>query len=266
LNLLSLDAPLVALTWQTLFARCFDIKLDFQLSAALALAVWFIYVVDRLLDTLSSGTPHAAPRHAFCRRNWSTMALAALLGSFGLGLVCIHLPPAILRNGFLLLTAVIAYFAIVHGEPKHFGRFWSKELAVGGIFSLGTCLPVLTEVQVNGIETISAALLFGVLCAMNCIAIEYWEWRRYGPLNNSSSFGVSIWIGDRYAAVMLVVAGLSALGLALQPANMRPLFSSVLMSALALFWLWYQSHRLSEEALRVLADIALMSPVITFFF
>jgi hypothetical protein len=266
LNLLSLDAPLVALAWQILFARCFDLALDFYISAALALAVWFIYVADRLLDTLPAGTLHAAPRHAFCRRNWSTMAVAALLGLFGLGVICTHLPAAVLRNGLLLLTAVMAYFVIVHSEPVHLGRFWSKELAVGAIFSLGTCLPVWSQIQSVGSETISAALLFAALCAMNCLAIEYWEWQRYGSLDNASASGLSIWIGDHYAPITLILAGLSALGLSLQPANMRPLFWSLLLSALALLWLWHQSHRLSEQALRVLADLALMSPVLAFCF
>ena len=41
-NLLSLDAPVVALLWQLLFVRCFHGSLGTLPAALLAVAVWLI--------------------------------------------------------------------------------------------------------------------------------------------------------------------------------------------------------------------------------
>ena len=49
-NLLSLDAPAVALLWQIFFARCFHAKLEPLPSVLLVLAVWLIYAADRTID------------------------------------------------------------------------------------------------------------------------------------------------------------------------------------------------------------------------
>src|SRR5580693_4601800 len=75
-NLLSLDAPIVALLWQILFARCFHARVGFLPSLLLVLAVWLIYAADRTLDALRgvtwSGTA-ALPRHEFYRRHWRAL-------------------------------------------------------------------------------------------------------------------------------------------------------------------------------------------------
>ena len=55
-NLLSLDAPLVAVAWLHVFARTW--RLDYhpwEAYVTLGLAVWVIYVADRLLDVSMLG-------------------------------------------------------------------------------------------------------------------------------------------------------------------------------------------------------------------
>ena len=49
-NLLSLDAPAVAIVWAALFARASGAKLQASEAIALVLSVWVIYTSDRLLD------------------------------------------------------------------------------------------------------------------------------------------------------------------------------------------------------------------------
>src|SRR3954451_15813809 len=70
-NLLGLDAPLVAVVWQALFARTVHVTLFPAARLALALAVWAVYLADRLLDCASSeasgATSGEAGRHVFCR-------------------------------------------------------------------------------------------------------------------------------------------------------------------------------------------------------
>jgi len=50
LNILSLDAPLIAVLWQALLARTFHIPLRPSGRLALGLTVWAIYLADRVLD------------------------------------------------------------------------------------------------------------------------------------------------------------------------------------------------------------------------
>ena len=66
LNLLCLDAPIVAVSWQWLFAHTFGAHLSLALRALLFLTAWLIYLADRFADTikLPAGSPISL-RHQF---------------------------------------------------------------------------------------------------------------------------------------------------------------------------------------------------------
>ena len=67
LNLVCLDAPLVAIGWQWLFAWSFDLSVPKGGTAALFLTAWLIYVADRLGDSLSIDLGRATSlRQRFC--------------------------------------------------------------------------------------------------------------------------------------------------------------------------------------------------------
>ena len=67
-NVLSLDAPVVALVWQAAFARLLAVELGWTQRGLLAVCVWLAYCGDRLLDArrLPEGSVDSA-RHAFAR-------------------------------------------------------------------------------------------------------------------------------------------------------------------------------------------------------
>src|SRR5215217_1379810 len=67
LNLVCLDAPLVAISWEWLFARSFDIPVAPGGTAALFVTAWLIYVADRFGDSVSLdlGVPTSL-RQRFC--------------------------------------------------------------------------------------------------------------------------------------------------------------------------------------------------------
>ena len=49
-NFLSIDAVLIALTWQGVFARTVDVTLTWQERTFLGISVWIVYILDHLLD------------------------------------------------------------------------------------------------------------------------------------------------------------------------------------------------------------------------
>ena len=80
-NLLSLDAPVVALVWQAAFARILAVELGWTQRGLLAVCVWLAYCGDRLLDArrLPAG-PVDSARHAFARDHARPLAAAWCVG------------------------------------------------------------------------------------------------------------------------------------------------------------------------------------------
>ena len=94
-NLLSLDAPLIAVLWLQLFAVSLHVQLEAAVSLALALVVWLIYVGDRLADGWNANLRAAlTARHRFHRLHRRSLSTAASMGS-ALGIwACLHLDGA----------------------------------------------------------------------------------------------------------------------------------------------------------------------------
>jgi hypothetical protein len=235
-NLLSLDAPVVALLWQILFARCFHARVDVLPSVLLVLAVWLIYAADRTIDAWRGSSER--PRHEFYRRHWrALLPLWILVLAAGSALAWMRLTPELLVNGLALGGAVALYFALLHC-----GIFQkTKEAAVAALFALGATLSAWPNVR-SAVD-IEAIVLFSCLCWINCVAIEHWEGESEWPIAAAAGF-VAL------AAVMLLLF------------SSRPVLGgAVAASAMCFVLLDYGRRRFSRDALRVLADVALLSPL-----
>ncbi len=263
-NLLSLDAPLVAVVWQRFFARCYGVSLRWPAVFSLALSVWVIYAVDRLLDARDA-TPLITARHSFARRYRRTLSFTALGALLSLVWVSSHLSRAVIINGLSVGFGVAVYFLAVHAAPPWMKRLWPKELAVGLIFAMGTSLVVWSRMTADRREFAGAALLFAALCWLNCVAIEYWEWRRMesAAMPRDAIEGPHLWtrwVGRRLpqATLAVAIASLLLVSYGAPP----PVAAAVAISAAALLWLEWRSAVLSLDLLRVLADAALLSPAL----
>ena len=238
-NLLSLDAPLVAVVWQIFFARCFGARLDLTLVSLLALSVWIIYVADRVFDALER--PCGIPRHQFYARNWRRIApfwMVALALAAWLALT--RLPRVIFTDGIALLAAIAVYFAVVHCLAPRSN--WHKEFVVALLFTLGASLTAWR--QMRSPTDFAIVVLFGALCWINCAAIEQWEGR-----------GLDSW-PVREASIAVGLIALVFLY------DRRPIVSGAeTASAFAFVLLDRARRRLSSDALRVLADVALLTPL-----
>ncbi len=244
-NLLSLDAPIVALLWQLLFVRCFHGRLGMLPAMLLALAVWLIYVADRTLDAWR-GAPGTAeqPRHEFYRRHWRSV-LPIWIGALGTGawLAWSRLPGPLFVEGVAVASGTALYLTAVHLAPGLLQRANSKESAVAVLFGLGASLAAWPGVRTTG--DVLAILLFSVLCWMNCAAIDDWE------------------RGDGLRPSVIIAAALVALTAACMLRDHRPIIGAAeTAGALGLVLLDRMRERYSPDALRVLADVVLLTPIL----
>ncbi|HET7214799.1 MAG TPA: hypothetical protein VFL79_14495 [Terriglobia bacterium] len=261
---LSLDAPVVAVLWQLLFARSFHVQLAKSVTILLALVVWLIYVADRLLDVVKAPAQDAeAARHAFYRqRMW------AFLFPLGGGLVLAawisltRLDAKTFYGGLIFLAAVGAYLLAVHLLSP--GREWlPKELLVGILFALGTSFPVWVHMSYDFSELVGPFLLFTALCWMNCAAIEYQEWTRLRSRRFGRPHPWTEWMGSQFQSISIGVAAL-ALGFVLveiSDIHWR-LSAAEVLSALAFALVRYKEDSFSIDQFRVLVDIALFTPLL----
>ena len=264
-HLWSLDAPLVAVVWQRWWARAAGASLDWRRETVLALAVWLIYLADRLADSRGGAcVDHGTARHAFAG-TWRTV-LGPLAG--GIALFLMVATPRWLSTrefwaGLGLLALAGGYFAGVHRWRRRWTAFLPKEAAVGGLFALGSFLFVGLRLTTGGGLLTAAVAGFAALCFLNCALISRWEKSlrdRRDPASLCNAFprltcrlGVACWG---------LAAGAVGLGWWTRDAALCPLA----VSAALLGVLDAARARVSPDARRVLVDAALLSPVIFLLF
>jgi hypothetical protein len=249
-NLLSLDAPAIAMLWQTAFARCLRVRVPPTTTIALGMTVWVLYVADRVLDSLTAPAElTATARHRFYRRNRTSASLYAVamaIATAWLGLT--SLPSAVLRDYLALAFGVFLYFVTVHAAPARFRSHWPKELAVAIFFAIGVCLPVWTGSPKPQVEW-AVFTAFALLLSMNVLGIELWE--RDSPTDAKPALLIA-------CAALTLVCAIAAL----TSAPERELWAAMALSSALLAALGRFRFRLSRNAVRVLADIALLTPLL----
>jgi hypothetical protein len=234
-NLLSLDAPIVALVWQDLAARSFGNPLHLPARVVLLLTVWAIYLADRLLDIRSSRRLPETARHGFSRRH--RRALSALLAAVLLAdalLAVVELRRAVFLDGLMVAGGVAAYLALFPLRPSG----WQKQVFAAALFSLGVLL--VSGVWLGPRPLLWPGALFAGLCLCNLILIELWEDGRDRRL---------LWLAPAAVAALATV----------RPA---PWESAIALAGVLLAALAAAGARLSVPAKRVLADAVLLTPLL----
>jgi len=261
-HLLSLDAPTVAMLWAWAIARAAHVHASASAIAVLGIGTWLIYVADRLLDSRAQAPRDALrERHRFhARHRRGFLAASGVAGGVILWLVATRLSAAARRDDAAIFAVFLVYFVFVHLIGSRFPR----SLAVGVIFAAASAVPAWSQAELFSAAWIAAAALFAALCWLNCAAIHVWE-RQGLPARSSRIPAVALSVA---AAAGAVAAG----SVALRDSGTLRLAVSILASALLLFALHLDQRRLAHRAddrpalsLRVLADAALLTPVLFFF-
>ena len=255
-NVLSLDAPLVAALWQRLFAQVFGAALGWPYALLLYAAVWLIYSADRWLDGRALGAGARTQRHRFYARYeqvilWCWLSVGAATLVAGLFL----LTWAQIWSGAAVGGLLLGYLLRRHRGDR---RAHPKELQIAVIFALGVVfLPLLSG-------TVSVSLLFcgglfGALVFLNCAFIARWE----GELDlETAPFTVRApWLAAHLGQLTLTFALVCGVVGMFSGAS-RSLLAALALSALLLYSLEHLSSGLSPAARRVLADAALLTPLL----
>jgi hypothetical protein len=263
-HVLSLDAPMVAVVWQHWWARAAGVKLFWSQDAILALGVWMIYLADRLADTRQPGAAAGPPdtaRHAFSARH--RRVLQPLLAGVVIALAVltpVTLPARQFAAGLGLLLVAGAYFWLIHRRrPGRWAEWVPKEAFVGLIFAVGSGFFVTWQAGAPRWSVPVSTTLFAVLCFFNCGLITQWEATAQDRGEPSSLLNAFPWLDGRLGLGCLGLAALAGL-LAVGGGSVTLL--PIVFGALALAWLDHQRAALSPDALRVLADLALLAPLL----
>lgn len=267
LNVLSLDAPLVAVLWQDFFARTFSARLDAAPRLALGLATWVIYAADRWFDAwkIPDGA-EITPRHRFARQHRTALAFVCALALCGTAVFAwLSLSVVIFERGAVLTLAVAVYFLLNQSsKASHFLRGF-KEVAIGIIFAAGTV--IATEPRAHAYFFGWACAAWGLLVILNCYAIGCWELKtdREARQESLATRWPFLTAHFRKAAAGVMLFALTPLLFRCSVTIMRFGFAVAASSGGLAVLDWY-SGELDADFLRSAADLVLFTPLLFRFF
>jgi hypothetical protein len=163
-NLLALDAAVIAVLWQALFAHCLERDISLAARVVLGLSVWLTYLSDRLFDV--APRPRAqllSERHRFAKRQarrlWKVWGCVLI---FDLFIALRFLSAQQLEQGLYLLVLCLTYTGLNQWLSR---KFFPKELCVSLIYAAGVL------VFLGPPFPWMSASLFAGLCLINCLII-----------------------------------------------------------------------------------------------
>jgi hypothetical protein len=263
LNLLCLDAPVVAVAWQALFARASGLRVVFPEAAALFLTAWLIYLADRLTDTFSlDATGEISLRHRFCGRHRSAWIAAIIfLSGIDAWLLARHVDAEVLKFGAYVGAVAVLYFLINYASARLWRAVPLKELTIGSVFAAGTVTAVLPRLSELEGPLWLTLVLFALLCSLNCVCIAFWE-RPLDEAQARESIATTWPTGVRYVIPSALCIVVSALLASRWSVPLAVVNSCIALSALVLAALHALREPVARDDRTALADLVLLTPLI----
>jgi len=215
---------------------------------------------------LHGDSPRCKARHYFHHKHARTFVCAAIFAAITALVTMLMLSPMAIFSYLIvegLLVAVFFAFATFMA-PAVNDIPYAKNIVAGVAFAFGTALVAHVYLYDRGIRDLLLSRefhAFAVLCILNISAIDLWEHASRNP-------DPEVQATDELSLTLpLALLAGASLFFALQAEqhNSRPFFYAVLTGAALLHVLNRMRSRFSLEALRVLADLALVAPALVFF-
>jgi len=148
LNNLSLDVGLGAVVSMVFVSRLWGREARPEDLLLLFVAVWAIYILDRVLDVRKLKSWASTKRHRFAQRfKRPLLFLLAFLLVAGAGMA-VWWRPATLAGGSVVVVFMVAYFLLVQ-KWHFFSRSGSKEVFIAVVYTAGIHLPLLYPNQLD---------------------------------------------------------------------------------------------------------------------
>lgn len=262
LNLVCLDAPIVAVAWLWLFAQTFHLRTHPGNAVALFLTAWLIYLADRFADatSLKGGSPRSL-RQEFCLRHreiWVSVIL--LVAGFDLYVIWHNLAAGTLLAGAIVGILALIYLAVNHPSGLIWRSLPAKEVAIGLLFTAGTLVALLPFGAPLTGAFVASCVAFACLCSLNCISIARWE----GELDRAQGkISVATCHPRLVRHTGKICTGLALVCLAMvticRPA--APVFGCAAVSALLLASLNFLASGPRDDQRTARADLVLLTPL-----
>jgi hypothetical protein len=263
LSLVCLDAPLVAICWQWIFAHSFDLSVPVGHRAALFLTAWVIYLADRFGDSVSLATGQSKSlRQQFCLRHksiWLVSIICVAVVDLIVVLRAVDYETAV--PGAVLGAFTIFYLAINHADSEIWETIPVKEFTIGSLFAAGTLLGVTPHIFAEGSTMIFAAILFASLCSLNCVSIAIWE-RALDRIQGKHSIATRCANANSLPRLLLLLLPAGSVLLALFDPGAWPVALCLGASGLLLGAL--RSVPVSRDERTAFADVVLLTPLALF--
>jgi hypothetical protein len=263
-TVLSLDAPAVALLWQWQLARAARITLGWPQAFILGISVWLAYVADRWIEGWRLVPAQIrTQRHAFYQRwRWPIAAVWVLALAADLTVSFQRLSAREFEAGLVLLAPVLAYLLSHQLVHRHHAWRAPKEVCVAALFGGGVGVFLVSHPDAALPALAGPLALFALLCFANCALISAWE-REVDETHGQTSFSLQFQRGADFSRRLpWILAGLAiALSLFTHGAA-RTAALCGLASSLSLGVFDRMEPRLGRQSARVLADVALFTPLV----
>ncbi len=270
-NLLSLDAPLVAVAWFWVFKQVWLVKYHQPtLPFLLAIAVWCVYVADRLLDERMAqmGSKRETSRHQFHRRWRRALTVALLIGTIASMALLVVQARGLIKHGLFVLVPGVGYFVVSFYDSGR-GVSYFKNFLAGLAFGYGTAVGVHFRSREShdlffGLILSPEVIAFSLLCILNMTAIDHWEEARESKDPDEKA------IYETVLTLLLILLAGAALLMAMRAQRLnleeqKAFFIAIMVSAAALQVINRVRARFSLDSLRVLADVAMLLPLPIFY-
>jgi hypothetical protein len=264
-NVLSLDAPVVAVVWLYVLARAWDVNyVEPLLPVVLALVVWIVYAADRLLDCKWKQETSFPLRHRVHQQYEKHFVIAILLAALATAVISLKvLQWSIVQTAMLPLAATAGFFALSFFGPTNQRVSYSKNLLAGYAFAWGVgagLSGLLGLPQPSNLLKLFAPemLVFGLLCVINITAVDLWV-KGSDELDDEA---------DEWALTMplMVLAFFSVLMMRTADKDQTsPFYVSMLIAAALMYVVNRMRRRLSTNFLRLSSDLILLIAALFFF-
>ncbi len=262
-TILSLDAPLVTLAWESLFAREAEARLAWHHYVIIGATVWLAYAADRWLESWRVPADRlVTPRHQFYYRHAGATAIVWLLvlaGAVGLSLLRLTLREW--GAGLVLAVPAIAYVLSHQLVHRHHPWRVPKEVCVAALLTAGAGLFPAVDARTGWGGLLEAAGWFFALAFTNCALISAWE-RQVDREHGQESIVRSHprWLPAVRGLPWLWLGAAGVLLLATPAGSATAARECAALSAGLLGLVDRLQPRLGWAASRVLADAVLLTP------